>query len=31
MQIDYNKTTPILMTMLAWITGLILAGVPRIR
>lgn len=28
---DQKNAAPILMTMLAWITGLILAGVPRIR
>lgn len=31
MAMDRKKVAPILMTMLAWITGLILAGVPRIR
>lgn len=31
MQIDQKKAAPILVTMLAWITGLILADVPRIR
>lgn len=31
MAMDPKKGAPILMTMLAWITGLIFAGVPRIR
>jgi hypothetical protein len=31
MAMDQKNVAPILVTMLAWITGLILAGVPRIR
>lgn len=31
MKMDQRTTAPVLLALLAWVTTLILAGIPRIR
>lgn len=31
MGMDQKNVVPVLLTMMAWLSGLVLAGVPRIR